>query len=184
MRARGSTGPKPFFAALGVAVLGIVWFVGALTFFNTFFIYPLFLIFVGVVGMVANAGGLIQRQSQVPPQAMPFAAPPQQPMYVPQQPVPQPAPSSPWCWRCGRPNEGRPVCASCGAAQYAPPPQPMAGGVYSATSGYPPMSASPSPQPSGYPSPPGYPPAQPPAAGSWPQPPQSPPQQPPQRQGW
>lgn len=176
---RRGNGPKPFFAALGVTVLGVVWLVGALALFNIFFSYPIILIVVGIIGMIANASGLVRRpQPQLPQQRMPYAVPPSQPMYYP-PPMPQSAPPAALCWQCGRPNEGRPVCATCGAAQYSQlPQQPM--GPYGAAPGYP--SAPGYPQVPGYLAGSGYPPApsQPPASSGWPQPPQ----QPPHSQSW
>jgi hypothetical protein len=178
-----SDGPRAFLAALAATVVGVIWLVGGLAFFNIFFSYPIILIVVGIIGMITNAAGLVRRPQ--PPQArIPYGVPPSQPLYYTPQPMlPVASPSAP-CWQCGRPNEGRSICATCGAAQYSQPPQqPM--GPYGTAPAYPPVQGYP-PSPNyppapNYPPGAGYPPApvQPPADG-WGQPPQ-PPQQ---GQGW
>lgn len=177
MSVRRGDGPKAFFAALAVTVLGVIWLVGGLA-LGIFFVYPIILIIAGIIGMITNGIGLL-RQPSLP--RMPYGVPPSQPMYYSPQPMmPMAAPAGP-CWQCGRPNNGQPVCAACGAPQYPQPPQqPM--GPYGAAPGYPP--------PPGYPPAPNYPPmgyppapVPTPAANPWEQPSQAP--QPPQQgQGW
>ena len=157
---RKGDGPQAFFAALAVTVVGLIWLLGGLA-LNRFFYYPIILIIVGIIGMITNAAGLVRRRPQLPQPRLPYGVPPSQGMFYPPQPQPQMAPPPGLCWQCGQPNEGRPVCATCGAAQYIQlPQQPMS--PYGAAPGYPPA------------------PMQPPSVNGWP----PPPQQPPHSQGW